>query len=226
MGRPSQAKEPDVNRAVIASLLLTAGFAATGCPAAQMVLVSTGASPGAPSPTTAPSSSALPAMPTPGPVPSGTVLASPGVVRVAAKDALPWPAPADTVARIRQAGLQEASTEAFTLHIHSHLTVYVNGQFVVVPALIGIDPGGAFISPLHTHASDGIVHIESPRKTDFHLTQVLTEWGVSPDGFTAYINGVKQADVASVLLADKTEIALIYGPVPDALPKAYPATGP
>jgi hypothetical protein len=224
---------------MLATLLLATGLAVTGCPATSMVLVGTtgpaslagtGAT-NAPSLQTMTQTTATPtanfgSMPTPGPVPSGYTGAAAGVVRFAGKDSPPWRAPVDTIQRIRLANLQEAATEAFTYHVHAHVTVYVNGQFVEVPGLIGIDPGGAFISPLHTHTNDGIVHIESPRKQDFHLTQFLTEWGVSPDGFVAYINGQKQPDVASVLLVDKIEITLVAGAVPTGIPSAYPATGP
>ena len=67
------------------------------------------------------------------------------------------------------------TSEQTIFHIHAHLTVVVDGAARQVPAAIGI-PGaqpqsaaqGPFISSgtcfywLHTHAADGIIHIESP----------------------------------------------------------------
>jgi hypothetical protein len=88
------------------------------------------------------------------------------------------------------------SSEQTLFHIHTHLTIFVNGQSRQVPAGIGI-PGavstqsqsGPFIESgtcfywLHTHAADGIVHIESPVKRAFTLGNFFDEWGqpLGPD---------------------------------------------
>jgi hypothetical protein len=68
--------------------------------------------------------------------------------------------------------------------------VFVNGSPRQVPAGIGIPgaqaqdtPSGTFINGgtclywLHTHAADGIIHIESPVRRTFTLGQVFNEWG-------------------------------------------------
>ena len=34
-------------------------------------------------------------------------------------------------------------------HVHAQLNVYANGKQVTVPANVGIDPQGRFISPIH-----------------------------------------------------------------------------
>src|SRR5258708_35152200 len=49
-------------------------------------------------------------------------------------------------------------------HIHVHLTIYVNGQGVTVPKGIGIAADGSCFYWLHTHTSDGILHIEATQK--------------------------------------------------------------
>ena len=74
------------------------------------------------------------------------------------------------------------SAEGTVEHIHSHLSVTVDGKGVTVPALLGIDEQNAAISPLHTHDASGIVHIESPVKATFTLGQVFTEWNVALAG--------------------------------------------
>lgn len=63
-------------------------------------------------------------------------------------------------------------------HVHAELMVYVNGRQVPVPANIGIDPQGRFISPIHTHDTSGIVHMESTEPYPFTLGEFLNIWGV------------------------------------------------
>jgi hypothetical protein len=88
-------------------------------------------------------------------------------------------------------GIQCNTNEQLLFHIHAHLTIFVNGSPRQVPAAIGI-PGAQFQSTpqgsvvgsgtcfywLHTHAADGIVHIESPVHRTFTLGDFFDEWGV------------------------------------------------
>jgi hypothetical protein len=87
-------------------------------------------------------------------------------------------------------GISCNAGEQLVYHIHAHLTIFVNGVARQVPAAIGI-PGpvaqntqsGPFIGSgtcfywLHTHAADGIVHIESPTERTYTLGQFFDEWG-------------------------------------------------
>jgi hypothetical protein len=89
-------------------------------------------------------------------------------------------------------GIGCSTSEQTLFHIHAHLTVFVNGSPRQVPAGIGI-PGASgsngFISNgkcfywLHTHAADGIVHIESPVHRTYTLGNFFDEWGqpLGPD---------------------------------------------
>lgn len=199
-------------------LLILAAFMA-GCPQATPPTAASA------SPTASATPSATPTFHTNLPSPQGSY-APIGALKKAGTDAPPWPAPEDVASHIHEAKLDIMATEAFQYHVHSHLDVYVNGQNVEVPGLIGIDPQGTFISPLHTHSSDGVLHIEAPAKAVITLGQALTEWGVSPEGFTAYVNGEKQLDVAGVALADHLQIALVYGQAPDPIPSTYPVGAP
>jgi hypothetical protein len=95
-------------------------------------------------------------------------------------------------------GVQCNSGEKTVSHVHTHLTIFVNGQARVIPYGVGI-PGfqaiqisppapagpGPFVETgtcfywLHVHTTDGIVHIESPSKTEaFTLGQFFDIWGV------------------------------------------------
>lgn len=221
-----------MNRLPAAALVLASIAFAAGCPAQPPAGIAVSTAPASTNPGASAAPSSGTGSPAPGPSASGMTFdlppgtyASPGVVRYAGKDAPPWPVPADTEQRVKNAGLQVMPTEALTYHVHSHLDVFVNGQAVTVPGLIGIDPNGRFISPLHTHSTDGILHIEAPAKTDFKLSQAMTEWGVALDGFTAYVNGKQVPDATQVLLYDHEEIALVYGPAPSAIPSSNPFTG-
>ena len=85
--------------------------------------------------------------------------------------------------------IQCAPLEQLAYHIHVHLQVYVNGAPRALPGAIGmLDPVsqntayGPFFSAqkciywLHTHASDGIIHIESPTARIYTLGQFFDEW--------------------------------------------------
>ncbi|MDH6576098.1 hypothetical protein [Kitasatospora sp. MAP5-34] len=139
----------------------------------------------------------------------------------------PWDAPAGSAvdAAVRAAGLPMLTTEGTVEHIHAHLDVYADGKAVTVPGLIGIDEPGQQISPVHTHDTSGIIHIESPVQATFSLGQFMTEWqvslsanhlgGLSTDSahtLTAYVNGKPvTGDPAAVTLGAHDEIALVYG---------------
>ncbi len=87
-------------------------------------------------------------------------------------------------------GISCQASEQAVFHIHAHLTIVVNGSARQVPAAIGI-PGaqaqstanGPFIATgtcfywLHTHAPDGIIHIESPVHRTYTLGNFFDEWG-------------------------------------------------
>jgi hypothetical protein len=72
-------------------------------------------------------------------------------------------------------GISGAPLEQLAFHIHAHLSVYVNGAPRVIPAGIGIEPGAIY--PLHTHFTDGVIHIESPVPRVYTLGEFFDVWG-------------------------------------------------
>src|SRR6185369_5291791 len=80
--------------------------------------------------------------------------------------------------RLTAIGLPALDAEGTALHIHQHLDIYVNGRRVPLPAGIGIDELDGFISPLHTHDTSGVIHVESPKVETFTLGQFFAVWGV------------------------------------------------
>jgi hypothetical protein len=152
------------------------------------------------------------------PVPAGSALASPGTA-----------AHGQTID-----GISCAASEQTLFHIHAHLTIFVDGVAKLVPAGVGIPgaqsqntPQGAFAEGgtclywLHTHAADGIVHIESPVKRAFTLGQFFDLWGqplgpstVGPANGTVVtiVDGkVYQGDPRNLDLAAHRQIQLEVG---------------
>ena len=87
-------------------------------------------------------------------------------------------------------GIQCQTSEQTIFHIHAHLAIFVNGAARQIPYGIGIPgaqtrstPTGPFVSSgtcfywLHTHAADGIIHIESPIHRTYTLGNFFDEWG-------------------------------------------------
>jgi hypothetical protein len=126
------------------------------------------------------------------------------------------------------------TSEQTLFHIHAHLTIFVNGSPRQVPAGIGIPgakaqntPQGPFIGSgncfywLHTHAADGIVHIESPVQRTYTLGNFFDEWGqplgpgqVGPDKghVTAIYNGhLYEGNPRDIPLTKHAQIQLEVG---------------
>lgn len=127
-------------------------------------------------------------------------------------------------ARLAAIGLPELLTEGAALHIHQHLDVFVEGDRVQVPAGIGIDPEGRFIAPIHTHGSEGIVHIEADEVRPYTLGELFSVWGVRfGDGclgddcssgdaaLRVYVDGKSVTAAADVVLDDEQVIVVAFG---------------
>jgi hypothetical protein len=124
--------------------------------------------------------------------------------------------------------------EQLAYHIHTHLTIFVNGQQRQVPAGIGIPDavaqpasGGSFIYSgkcfyfLHTHTNDGIIHVESPVVKTYTLGEFFDEWqqplsssqvGPAKGKVTAIVNGeVYQGDPRDIPLGSHEDVTLEVG---------------
>jgi hypothetical protein len=103
-------------------------------------------------------------------------------------------APSASVPRLTRTvdGIRCQKNERLRMHVHTHLTLVVNGKARLVPAGIGIWPPlgpqspktGLFVvsqkycfSWLSTHFADGIIHTESPVPRTFRLGQFFDVWG-------------------------------------------------
>ncbi|NUW37230.1 hypothetical protein HTZ77_38370 [Nonomuraea sp. SMC257] len=146
----------------------------------------------------------------------------------------PWPIPADPLPGIRAAGLTHGPM-GHAEHYHAHLSVFVDGDEVEVPADIGIV--GEEMSPLHTHDDRGVIHVEPHTKGEvFTLGQLFKQWGVTLSAtqigslragagrtLAAEVNGVPvTGDPAAIVVKAHEQIALVYGK-PDPSFKAPPS---
>jgi hypothetical protein len=119
-----------------------------------------------------------------------------GPENVPVPDAVPLAGLTGTATGQEIDGIQCGAMEQTLFHVHTHLTIFVDGQQRQIPAAIGI-PGaqaeptsaGPWVAAgtcfywLHTHAADGIIHIESPVQRTYTLGEFFDEWGqpLGPD---------------------------------------------
>jgi hypothetical protein len=144
----------------------------------------------------------------------------------------------ELLAGLKNANLEALAAEGTVMHIHQHLDIVINGQPIVIPADIGV--GASFISPMHSHDTTGILHVESPVKKDFTLGQFFTEWGIKFDDsciatfcadashkLVVGANGQPITNAKDYVLKAHDEIEVWYGPsdqTPTLIP-SYTFTG-
>lgn len=121
-------------------------------------------------------------------------------------------------------------------HTHQHIRIFVDGEQKRIPAGVGIHgtpwtqdiDGGRFLNNsakgcvywLHSHADDGIIHVESPSKRTFTLGDFFDVWGqplsktrVGPakGPVVAFLDGERIEDPRDVPLTDGGVIQLNVG---------------
>ena len=160
----------------------------------------------------------------------------PGMLRAAP----PWPDNIDQ-ANERMAKMSELSPLpqlGAVLHHHANLLIYVDGQQFPLAAGIGYNPNANVFSPLHTHDTSGVVHIESADPAfEPVLGQFFDVWGVyltkdclgdkcaaGQSTLRAYVNGVEwTGDPTQIPLNDQVVIVLAFGSA-DQVPNPVPAS--
>jgi hypothetical protein len=132
-------------------------------------------------------------------------------------------------------GVTCQKVEKIAFHIHAHLTLFVGRKAYLVPYGIGIGPplqgvnttAGPFVEAgscfmwLHTHASDGIIHMEAPKPMSFTLGQFFAIWGIplsssqvgpAKGKVTAFLDGKPWAkSPAAIPLTSEAQIQLDVG---------------
>jgi hypothetical protein len=149
----------------------------------------------------------------------------------------PWDPEYDHLSeRLQALGLPGLNEQIF--HIHALLHVYVNGKPVTVPANIGLkEPTGPF-SPIHTHDTSGIVHMEADQEYPFTIGEFFAVWGVKfsndqlgpykskgDEKLSVYVNGKKVSDPVNYVMKEHDVISVGYGK-PGSFPTNPPANFP
>ena len=144
-------------------------------------------------------------------------------------------------------------------HDHVHVDLIVNGKKVTIPAGVGLaepvdrgpcqpvsvgDCGAGHLftaavanSPLHTHGSSGLIHVEPDRPGTYTLGQFFDEWGVRLNSscvggyctgngkeLRAYVDGHRvSGDPRRIVLTNHQEIAIVFGGSGDfgSVPSTY-----
>lgn len=125
-------------------------------------------------------------------------------------------------------GITCGGMEYNTLHIHSHLAIFINGKQVAIPRYVGgtATPAGGCLYWIHTHSNDGIIHVEAPQVQapeggPYTLGMFFDIWGQPLDrgnvaGFkgpvTAFVNGLPyEGDLRAIELKSHQIITLEVG---------------
>ncbi len=132
-------------------------------------------------------------------------------------------------------GIHCDASEQVIFHVHTHLTIFVDGKARAVPYGIGITPprqvdqtsvgpfvtGGSCFYWLHTHAQDGIIHIESPVQRRYTLGDFFAIWhqpltqnqvGPAKGPVTAFYDGkLYRGNPSTMPVGDHVQIQLDVG---------------
>lgn len=123
------------------------------------------------------------------------------------------------------AGHVPPSNQQMVLHIHPRLEIVVDGKAIIVPSSIGISSnlwknhtldtyGMTGMAPLHSHDTQGIIHVESNTNRNYTLGQLFDVWGVpfsqscildkcsSSESVSVLIDGVGNTEFRSHVLKD------------------------
>lgn len=101
------------------------------------------------------------------------------------------------------------------IHWHSELIIYIKDEQQKIPKDIGII--GTIHKPVHTHDTDGIMHLEFGglvRKTDITLGQFFKNWNKDIRSLGANmkmtVNGKENTEYENYIMQDKDKIELRY----------------
>ena len=121
----------------------------------------------------------------------------------------------------REVALACTTDKATRFHIHPNLEIVINGERRVIPTNIGIN--GNCMNAFHTHDTSGQIHVESPQKRDFTLSDFFAIWNesYSKDQILDFkvddqhiiretVNGQEGEDYENTVLRDKDKIVISY----------------
>ena len=100
-------------------------------------------------------------------------------------------------------GLPCTPTMLTDYHVHAHVSIFLNGDQLILPQEIGIPRTAsgtdACYYTLHTHDESGEVHVEAGAQGTYTLGQLFDIWGQPLDTTNANIGGVTGLPIAIYL---------------------------
>lgn len=121
----------------------------------------------------------------------------------------------------REVALACTTDTAIQFHFHPNLKIIINGQQQEIPANIGT--GTICMNALHTHDNSGAIHVESPEKRDFTLSDFFAVWNktYNKDQILDYkvdqthviretVNRTEVKDYENTVLRDKDQVVIYY----------------
>ncbi len=145
----------------------------------------------------------------------------------------------DLAGRVSALGLPPlTASEILAFHIHQEVEIFVNGSKVTIPQGIGIDEAHRQIAVIHTHQTDGVIHVESPKVSHVYtLGDFFGVWGLKlttscigglcatgDKTLSVYVDGKQvTGDPALVKLENHQVFVISYG-TQQQLPNPIPST--
>ena len=142
----------------------------------------------------------------------------------------PWPALSDGLAsRMSAADVPGPGRETF--HNHVHLDVFLDGRRTPVPN--GMGQSETVFAGIHTHDTEGVIHLEADEDFGPTLGDVFSIWGVrfsdtcvgaycEPDRpIAVYVNGDEMDDFVDYELKEHDQVAVVIGDPPEEIPDTF-----
>lgn len=108
-----------------------------------------------------------------------------------------------------------------SMHIHSQLSIVIDGQAQSIPANIGLE--SFCMRPIHTHDDSGTLHLEFPQTRDVRLGDFFAIWGKRFDQNCVLdtcaeankivkmrVNGKDNTEFERYVMHDKDKIEIIF----------------
>jgi|JI10StandDraft_1071094.scaffolds.fasta_scaffold132054_2 hypothetical protein len=121
----------------------------------------------------------------------------------------------------RDVALRSTTDMATEYHIHPELSIFVNGQEMLIPTNLGVKATG--MTAIHTHDEKGVIHVEAPIQKDFTLGDFFAVWGKDFSStklldnavnenteIVVTVNGQKVDTYENTILRDKDKIVISY----------------
>lgn len=121
----------------------------------------------------------------------------------------------------RDVALRSTTDMATEYHIHPEISIFVNGQEVLIPNNLGVKATG--MTAIHTHDEKGIIHVEAPIKKDFTLGDFFAVWNKDFSStklldnavnenteIVVTVNGQRVDTYENTMLRDKDKIVISY----------------